>query len=57
MPIYKDKRTGRWRFDFDRRIRGGRVRRRVLLPAGWTRRGACHAAAHGEVADADHGGV
>jgi integrase len=37
MPIYKDKRTGRWRFDFDRRIRGGRVRRRVLLPAGWTR--------------------
>jgi integrase len=37
MPIYKDKRTGRWRFDFDRRIRGTRVRRRVLLPAGWTR--------------------
>ena len=46
MPIYKDKRTGRWRFDFDRRIRGTRVRRRVLLPAGWTRAqpfGALHA--------------
>lgn len=42
MPIYRDKATGRWRFDFDRRIRrpdGGseRVRRRQLLPAGWTR--------------------
>lgn len=37
MPIYRDKPTGRWRFDFDRRIGGGRVRRRQLLPAGWTR--------------------
>lgn len=37
MPIYKDKRTGRWRFDFDRRIAGQRIRRRQLLPAGWTR--------------------
>lgn len=37
MPIYRDKATGRWRFDFDRRIGGGRVRRRQLLPAGFTR--------------------
>lgn len=37
MPIYRDKPTGRWRFDFDRRIAGHRVRRRQLLPAGWTR--------------------
>lgn len=37
MPIYRDKATGRWRFDFDYRIHGRRVRRRVLLPAGWTR--------------------
>lgn len=37
MPIYRDKATGRWRFDFDRRISGQRVRRRQLLPAGWTR--------------------
>lgn len=37
MPIYRDKRTGCWMFDFDRRIEGQRVRRRQLLPAGWTR--------------------
>lgn len=37
MPIYRDKPTGQWRFDFDRRIDGRRVRRRQLLPAGWTR--------------------
>jgi integrase len=37
MPIYRDKSTGQWRFDFDRRIGGQRVRRRQLLPAGWTR--------------------
>ena len=37
MPIYRDKPTGRWRFDFDRYIGGQRVRRRQLLPAGWTR--------------------
>lgn len=37
MPIYRDKPTGRWRFDFDRRINGERTRRRILLPAGWTR--------------------
>lgn len=37
MSIYRDKATGRWRFDFDRRIGGGRVRRRQLLPAGFTR--------------------
>lgn len=37
MSIYKDKPTGQWRFDFDRRINGARVRRRQLLPQGWTR--------------------
>ena len=37
MSIYRDKATGQWRFDFDRRIDGARVRRRQLLPAGWTR--------------------
>lgn len=37
MPIYRDKPTGQWMFDFDRRIEGQRVRRRQLLPAGWTR--------------------
>lgn len=37
MPIYKDKPTGQWRFDFDRRIAGVRVRHRKLLPAGWGR--------------------
>jgi len=37
MSIYRDKPTGRWRFDFDRWIGGTRVRRRQLLPAGWTR--------------------
>lgn len=37
MPIYRDKATGRWRFDFDRRINGQRLRRRQLLPPGWTR--------------------
>jgi integrase len=37
MSIYRDKPTGCWRFDFDRRINGERVRRRQLLPAGWTR--------------------
>lgn len=37
MSIYKDKATGQWRFDFDRRINGERIRRRQLLPPGWTR--------------------
>lgn len=37
MSIYRDKATGRWRFDFDRRIAGQRLRRRQLLPAGWNR--------------------
>jgi len=37
MPIYKDKASGRWMFDFDRRIEGTRVRRRQLLPEGFTR--------------------
>ncbi len=42
MSIYRDKATGQWRFDFDKRIRrpdGGseRIRRRQLLPPGWTR--------------------
>jgi integrase len=37
MPIYRDKRSGRWMFDFDSRINGQRIRRRQLLPPGWTR--------------------
>lgn len=37
MSIYRDRKTGCWRFDFDRRINGERIRRRQLLPAGWTR--------------------
>lgn len=34
MSIYRDKASGCWQFDFDRRINGQRVRRRELLPAG-----------------------
>lgn len=37
MPIYRDRATGRWRFEFDHRIDGRRFRRRQLLPPGWTR--------------------
>lgn len=37
MSIYRDSKTGRWRFEFDRFIGGNRARRRQLLPAGWTR--------------------
>lgn len=37
MSIYRDKPTGRWRFDFDHYLGGERVRRRQLLPAGWSR--------------------
>lgn len=37
MSIYRDKATGQWRFDFDRRINHHRVRRRQLLPPGWSR--------------------
>lgn len=37
MPVYRDKRTGRWVFEYSRRIDGQRVRRTRLLPAGWTR--------------------
>lgn len=37
MSIYRDKATGCWRFDFDRRIKGVRHRHRKLLPQGWTR--------------------
>jgi integrase len=37
MSIYRDKANGQWRFDFDRRINGQRIRRRQLLPPGWTR--------------------
>ena len=36
ISIYRDKASGQWRFDFDRRFDGQRVRRRQLLPAGWT---------------------
>jgi len=37
VSIYRDKKSGCWRFDFDRRVDGQRIRRRQLLPAGWTR--------------------
>jgi len=37
MSIYRDKASGRWMFEFDKRIAGARPRRRKLLPAGWTR--------------------
>lgn len=37
MPIYKDKDSGQWCFEFSRRIDGRRLRKRRLLPAGWTR--------------------
>lgn len=37
MSIYRDKKSGQWRFDFDRRIDSQRLRRRQLLPAGWSR--------------------
>lgn len=37
MSIYRDKRTGRWVFEYSHRHRGQRVRKRRLLPAGWTR--------------------
>lgn len=38
MSIYRDsKDRSRWRWDFDRWIKGRRIRRSRLLPAGWTR--------------------
>lgn len=37
MSIYRDKRTGRWRFDFDHYIDGVRHRYRQLLPKGYSR--------------------
>ncbi len=36
MSIYRDKDTGRFVFEFSRRINGERFRRRRVLPAGWT---------------------
>lgn len=37
MPIHRDSRTGRWRYEFDRWVGGQRHRVQKLLPAGWTR--------------------
>lgn len=37
MSIYPDKKTGRFVFEFDHWIERERVRKRRLLPAGWTR--------------------
>lgn len=37
MSIYRDKRTGRFRFEFDRYVDGQRRRVRKLLPTGYTR--------------------
>lgn len=36
MPVYKDTATGRWRYEFDRRVDGRRVRATKVLPAGWS---------------------
>jgi integrase len=36
MPVYKDARLGRWRYEFDRRIGGQRIRATKVLPAGWS---------------------
>ena len=36
MPVYKDATLGRWRYEFDRRIGGSRVRTTKVLPAGWS---------------------
>lgn len=37
MSIYRDKDSGRWIFEFSRRIGGRRIRCRKILPEGWTR--------------------
>lgn len=37
MSIYRHKPSGRWMWDFDHYIAGRRIRRRQLLPAGWSR--------------------
>jgi integrase len=37
MPVYFDKQKERWRFGFNRKIRGTRYRASKLLPAGWNR--------------------
>lgn len=57
MSIYRDKRSGRWRYEFDHWVDGRRLRKRRLLPPGWTRAQAeafdrkesqaLHAIAHG----------
>lgn len=36
MSVYKDSATGRFKFEFSRRIAGRRVRAAKLLPEGWT---------------------
>ena len=36
MPVYRDKATGRFHFEFDRRINGRRVRANKDLPKGWS---------------------
>jgi hypothetical protein len=37
MPVYFDKDKARWRFEFNRVIRGVRTRATKLLPAAWGR--------------------
>jgi integrase len=37
MPVYYDKKRGRYRYEFDRVIAGQRQRATKLLPAPWTR--------------------
>lgn len=37
MSIYRHKPSGSWMWEFDRRVNGRRLRRRQVLPAGFTR--------------------
>lgn len=63
MPVYRDKTRGRFRFEFDARVGGQRVRTTKLLPKAWTRAQAdafdreeaarLHATARG-IGGADH---
>ncbi len=49
MSVYWDKGKGRWRFDYQGRVAGRRIRATKCLPPGWTRQQA-EAYARAEVA-------
>jgi integrase len=40
MPVYFDQRNKRWRFEFDRKIEGRRLRATKLLPKAWDAKAA-----------------